>query len=70
MSNCSTCGKFHNHGPGSAWKMVHSGYPPTPDRELSRCLKCVEKYGPFNPQSGIKPEYSCGIVQPNSKVTE
>ena len=60
--NCDRCGRFHDHGPGSAWKMIYSGYPPTPDREISRCKKCVETYGPFYPDLGIKPEYSCGLI--------
>jgi hypothetical protein len=63
MLNCDRCGQFHDHGNGSAWKMVYSGGPiPMPDHEISRCRKCVEKYGPFSPSAGIKPEYSCGIV--------
>lgn len=61
--NCDRCGRFHDHGPGSAWRMVYSGAPPTPDREITRCRRCVEQHGPFQPQFGIKPEYSCGIVE-------
>ena len=61
--NCEYCGRFHDHGPGSAWMMVYSGSPPMPDREISRCRACVEKHGPFTPQHGIKPECSCGIVR-------
>lgn len=61
MLNCHTCGRFHSGGPGSAWKLVHSGHPPMPDREITRCRKCVEKVGPFVPQSGIRPECSCGV---------
>jgi hypothetical protein len=63
QTNCDKCGRFHDHGPGSAWKMVYSGGPiPMPDREITRCKKCVEKHGPFMPQLGIKPKYSCGVV--------
>lgn len=61
--NCDICGRFHDHGPGSAWKMVYSGYPPTPDREISRCRDCVKRIGSFQPQYGIRPEASCGLVQ-------
>lgn len=58
---CACCGRFHASGVGSAWKMVYSGCPPIPDREISKCKKCVEKWGPFTPQHGIKPECSCGV---------
>jgi hypothetical protein len=61
--NCDRCGRFHDHGPGSAWRMIFSGWPRFPDHDISRCRACVEKYGPFEPQEGIKPEYSCGIVK-------
>lgn len=61
---CSTCGKFFDGSKGYAWQMVYSGGAiPTPDRELYRCAKCVEKVGPFEPQSGIVPRYSCGMVE-------
>ena len=60
-ANCDRCGRFHDHGAGSAWKLLYSGYPLEPDRYLSRCRRCVEKFGPFDPQHGIRPEYSCGI---------
>lgn len=62
MRRCSTCGRFHKAAPGSAWKTVYSGWPPTPDDDITRCLSCVEKVGPFHPQDGIRPEYSCGLV--------
>lgn len=59
--SCDCCGRFHDHGPGSAWMMVYSGVPLQPDREITRCRSCVEKHGAFQPQHGIKPEYSCGV---------
>lgn len=63
MPRCETCGRFHSGGPGSAWKMVYGGAPiPTPYEERTRCRACVARIGPFVPQHGIKPEYSCGIV--------
>lgn len=61
--NCDSCGRFHDHGPGSAWKTVYSGYPQEPLREITRCRKCVEKFGPFHPQPGITPKYSCGLIK-------
>lgn len=67
MLNCDYCGRFHDHGPGSAWKMVYSGWPPEPDREITRCRACVQKYGPFEAQHGILPECSCGIVGKSSR---
>lgn len=59
---CSTCGRFFKHEPGVAWMMVYSGAIPMPDREIYRCKPCVDKVGPFVPQLGIKPEFSCGMV--------
>ena len=59
---CSTCGRFFSSRNGDMWKMVYSGFPPTPDREIYRCASCVEKVGPFEPQNGIRPEASCGMV--------
>lgn len=64
MNHCDACGRFHVGGPGSAWKMIYSGGPiPEPDREITRCRSCVEKHGLFEPQSGIVPQFSCGLVQ-------
>lgn len=61
--SCDTCGRFHSGEPGSAWRMVYSlGVIPEPDREKTRCKRCVETHGPFHPQVGIRPDYSCGIV--------
>ena len=62
IDKCDCCGRFHNCEIGSAWKMIYSGYPPMPDREITCCVSCVNKYGKFQPQDGIKSEYSCGIV--------
>jgi len=60
--NCYDCGKFFSFAKRHAWKMVYSGGPiPTPDREIYKCEVCLELLGPFEPQHGIKPEYSCGI---------
>lgn len=62
---CQSCGKFMRVEPGCAWRMIYSGAPmPSPDREIFRCLKCTKEVGPFTPQLGIKPEYSCGVIQP------
>jgi hypothetical protein len=58
---CSDCGRFFKMEPGVAWKMVYSGYPPTPDREIFKCRKCTEANGQFAPQHGIRPECSCGV---------
>ena len=62
--NCDRCGRFHDRGPGSAWREAYSGGPvPMPDRIVTRCRACVEKHGPFDPQYGIRPDHSCGIVE-------
>ena len=45
------------------WKMVFSGYPPSPDREIFICDACVQKFGPFEAQLGIKPDASCGYLK-------
>ena len=63
LPNCETCGKFHKCESGSAWRMVYSGWPPQPDREVTRCVKCVAKHGAFEPQHGIVAKYSCGVVR-------
>lgn len=59
LPNCHDCGKFCVP---VAWKMVYSGFPPEPDREMVKCRPCFQENGPFIPQSGIRPEYSCGIL--------
>jgi len=61
-NHCDLCGRFHAREPGSAWKMVYSGWPKEPDHEVTRCKSCVDKWGPMQPQDGIVPEYSAGIV--------
>ena len=61
MPKCESCGRFMACERGASWRMVYSGYPPTPDREEYRCKRCTKKYGKPDPQHGIKPEASCGI---------
>ena len=63
MPNCECCGRYMRCEKGAAWMMIYSGHPPTPDREVYRCKRCVDQYGPFDPQSGIRPEASCGIFK-------
>ena len=60
---CDLCGRFHSAVPGSSWAMIYSGHPPTPDREISRCLACTKACGPLTAQIGIVPEFGAGIVQ-------
>lgn len=67
LPNCHDCGRFMTVTPGAAWQMLYSGHPPTPDREIFKCKSCVERNGPFLPQSGIRPECSCGLVARPSK---
>jgi len=62
-NHCDLCGRFHKCEPGSAWKMVYSGYPPEPDHEATRCKPCVDMHGPMAAQHGIRPERSTGIVR-------
>lgn len=63
MPKCECCGRFMRCDPGAAWRMVYSGHPPTPWGEIHRCKSCVQKWGPFDPQHGIKPECSCGVFK-------
>jgi hypothetical protein len=60
MINCADCGRFCRP---AAWKMVYSGYPPTPDRELYKCEKCLSTNGAFEPDYRIRPEASCGLIK-------
>ena len=57
MPKCHDCGRFCRP---VAWKMIYSGSLPEPQEEIYKCAPCVEKHGSFEPQHGIKPEYSCG----------
>ena len=57
MPRCRDCGKFCHP---VEWKIIYSGSLPEPQEEIYRCAPCVEKHGLFEPQHGIKPEYSCG----------
>lgn len=63
MPNCECCGRFMKCERGAAWRMIFTGHPPTPDREVYRCKACVEKYGTFDPQDGIRREASCGVFK-------
>jgi hypothetical protein len=60
LPKCHTCGKFCYP---VEWKMVYSGVIPEPQEEIFLCASCVEKHGSFILQSGIKPEYSCGVIK-------
>ena len=59
--NCCSCGRFMRCDPGASWKMVYSGYPPTPDHEDFQCVTCTETHGPLQTQSGIRPEFGAGV---------
>lgn len=50
---CHTCGRFMEYKIGVAVKMTYSGYPPTPEEEIYRCVSCVDTYGGFDPQHGV-----------------
>lgn len=62
---CEHCGKFCLP---VEWKMIYSGPLKEPDREIYRCARCVELHGSFKPQSGIRPEYSCGKLATGERV--
>lgn len=57
MPKCHDCGKFCRP---VEWKMIYSGALLEPQEEIYKCAPCVEKNGSFVPQTGIKPEHSCG----------
>lgn len=59
---CHTCGRFFSWAYGFGWKMLYSGYPPQPDREIYRCAKCLNLHGTFEAQHGIVASSSCGAV--------
>ncbi len=61
MPNCVTCGRFTKEEPGASWRMFFSGYPLAPDHDEIQCKRCTEKYGPLQPQAGIKPECGAGV---------
>jgi hypothetical protein len=63
VPRCKSCGRFFSMESGVAWRMVFSGVILMPDHEIFRCRPCVEKYGPFEAQSGVVPEHSCGIYK-------
>lgn len=63
MPKCDRCGRYHAGLSGSAWMMVYDGaLIPTPDHEITRCVACVDKFGPFKAQLGIRDEFSCGVI--------
>lgn len=59
-ARCNCCGRFCIP---VEWKLIYSGALPEPHAEIYRCAKCVESKGAFQPQAGIKPEYSCGVIK-------
>jgi len=59
MPRCHDCGKFCRP---VEWKMIYSGVLPEPQEEIYKCAQCVQKNGSFQPQAGIKPEFSCGSI--------
>lgn len=63
---CDNCGRFHSGEPGSSGVMLYSGYPPVPDREITRCFACTRKYGPLRAQAGIRGNQAW-VVPPRSE---
>lgn len=59
LPKCHDCGRFCKP---VEWKMIYSGAILTPQEEIYKCARCVKKNGSFVPQSGVKPEYSCGVL--------
>ena len=48
---------------------IYSCALPEPQEEIYKCASCVEKNGSFVPQSGIKPEHSCGGLTHSFEVS-
>ena len=46
---------------GASWAMRFSGWPPTPDHEAHRCVKCTKQFGPIEADNRTKPEMTAGI---------
>lgn len=65
MPKCHDCGKFCHP---VEWQMIYSGALLEPQEEIYKCAPCVAKNGSFQPQPGIKPECSCGMVTPNDEA--
>jgi len=63
MPKCHDCGRFCHP---VEWKMIYSGALPEPQEEIYKCASCVERHGSFRPQTGIKPEHSCGSLTHNA----
>ena len=66
MPKCHDCGKFCRP---VEWQMIYSGALPEPQEEIYKCASCAEKNGSFVPQSGIKPEHSCGVLTHNAELS-
>jgi hypothetical protein len=62
LPKCDRCGRFMRCDPGSSYAMRYSGYPPTPDHEVTRCIKCTAEAGPLTASHGIA-EWTAGVVQ-------
>ena len=67
MPRCEACGRFHVAGPGSSWAVRFSGWPPMPDHEVTRCVRCTERLGPLDVQHGIAASQA-GVVSPKELV--
>jgi hypothetical protein len=61
MPKCDQCGRFMRCEPGSSYAMRYSGFPPCPDHEQVRCLRCTASLGPLQASSGIA-EWTAGVV--------
>lgn len=61
LPNCDCCGRFTGSDQGASWAMRFSGYPPTPDHEAFRCVKCTTEYGPIPHDSRTRPEMTSGM---------
>lgn len=61
MPKCDHCGRFMHCVPGSSFAMRYSGFPPTPDHEQTRCVKCTTAHGPLTASAGIA-EWTAGVV--------
>jgi len=69
MPKCDRCGRFHDSmKPGCSFAMRYSGYPPTPDHEVTRCVSCTEKFGALQASSGMA-DWTAGVIR-SPQVTE
>ena len=69
MPNCECCGRFMKCERGAAWRMIFTGHPPTPDREVYRQgLRREVRHS--DPQDGIRREALAACSNRSQRMNE